>query len=292
MEKKSISTVKVISTVFLAIVSLIIAQVIARIPRNFIIELNIPKGVADIVFSMLYVIMAYFSLKLLCKKLLNIELSHCRIKKSKVGLVWIISGILLPSLVSIVMLFFPGELVQNDMNLEQIFNIICFAVFSSGLGAGLVEEMVFRGVIMKVLETHFGRGIAIVVPSAIFGLLHATGGMSFLDIILLFIAGISVGIMFSLIAYESGTILSSAVVHAFWNIIIIGGILNIGNKYSSEAIFSYKLSNQSFLITGGEFGIEASLVAVIGYISVCLLALLLIKRNKKHKYRYKIKDEK
>lgn len=51
--------------------------------------------------------------------------------------------------------------------------------------------------------------------------------MNIISILLLLVAGTSVGIMFSLIVYESGSIWCSALVHGTWNIIMIGGILTI-----------------------------------------------------------------
>lgn len=49
------------------------------------------------------------------------------------------------------------------------------------------------------------------------------------------IAGTMVGIMFSMIAIESGSVWNSGIVHSLWNIIIIGGGLSISetpDKYS------------------------------------------------------------
>ncbi len=42
---------------------------------------------------------------------------------------------------------------------------------------------------------------------------------------------------------------------------------------------TYVLDSKSFAITGGEFGIEASVIALIGYIVVTLIAFVMIKRR-------------
>ncbi len=44
---------------------------------------------------------------------------------------------------------------------------------------------------------------------------------------------------------------------------------------------TYVLDSKSFAITGGEFGIEASVIALIGYIVVTLVAFVMIKRRNK-----------
>lgn len=51
--------------------------------------------------------------------------------------------------------------------------------------------------------------------------------MNIISILLFFVVGISVGIMFLLIVYESGFIWCSVFVYGIWNIIMIGGILII-----------------------------------------------------------------
>ena len=44
------------------------------------------------------------------------------------------------------------------------------------------------------------------------------------------------------------------------------GILHIGNYADSESIFSFVLKNDSFLISGGDFGIEASVISIFAYL--------------------------
>jgi len=133
---------------------------------------------------------------------------------------------------------------------------------------------------MSVIEKRFNKKIAIIVPSVLFGLVHIIGmGFNLLSCALVLLAGTMVGIMFSLIASETKSIWNSAIVHVFWNIIIIGGILWIGTEFDEYSLFSYILDEKSFLLTGGEFGIESSIIAVIGYSLVCLLAVLSNKKK-------------
>lgn len=60
----------------------------------------------------------------------------------------------------------------------------------------------------------------------------------------------------------------------------IGGGLAIGEKADKYSVMTYVLKTKSFAITGGTFGIEASVVALIGYVAVSAMALVMI-RNKK-----------
>ena len=88
-----------------------------------------------------------------------------------------------------------------------------------------------------------------------------------------------VGVMFSLIALESKSVWNSAIVHAFWNIIIIGGILNIGTSFDENSLYNYVLDTELFVWTGGEFGIEASAISVVGYCFVSIIAIIFIKKS-------------
>ena len=132
---------------------------------------------------------------------------------------------------------------------------------------------------MSAIEKRFNKKVAIIVPSLLFGLVHIIGmGFDILSCILVIVAGTMVGVMFSLIASETNSVWNSAIVHAVWNIIIIGGILWVGREPDEYSLFSYVLDAKSFLLTGGEFGIESSVIAVVGY---CVVSLITIHSNKK-----------
>ena len=273
MDKEIFTTRKAILAIFLGIVLLVFAQVISSVAY----ALPLQAGVKAVIFGVFYVAISYNLIKLCCKNILHISLKECHINKPKINIRWLICAILLPVVVSAILLCTSGELVKNNMDTAHLVNIVVSAIFSAGLGAGVVEEMVFRGLIMKALEKRWGKMISIIIPSVIFGILHSVGtNMGIIDIFLLFVAGTSVGIMFSLIVYESGSIWSSAIVHGIWNVIIIGGILDINVSYNENAIFSYKLLSKSFILTGGAFGVEASIVAVFGYITVIVFTLFLM----------------
>lgn len=69
------------------------------------------------------------------------------------------------------------------------------------------------------------------------------------------------------------------IVHGVWNMTIIGGIFYIGNEADSSSIFNFILDNKSFLISGGDFGIEASVISIFAYLLFIVLAAVQIKRK-------------
>lgn len=272
-----ITTSKTLLAIFLAMLILVIAQGIA----SLIYLIPISEVISPIINTILYVVLAYWGVKLLSEKVLKLSLRECRIDKPHVEIKWLTCAFVLPIAVMTILLCTPGDFVHNDINALHAIGTVITAVFVFGIGAGIVEEIIFRGLIMKALEKRWGKGVAILVPSIIFGLLHAIGAdLHLMDLLMLLVGGTSVGIMFSLIVYKSGSIWNSAIVHGVWNIIMIGDILHINASNNENSIFSYNLLSNSFLLTGGEFGVEVSIVAILGYLSVIAYIMCSMKKQK------------
>lgn len=203
-------------------------------------------------------------------------MSEYNIPAFKIEIKWVIVAILLPlTVTAFYILFVPGSFEQNVLDMTSKLNLLSAGIFFTGFGAGVVEEMVFRGILMGAIEKRFNKTVAIIVPSVLFGFVHILGmGFELLSCVLVLVAGTMVGIMFSLIASSTKSIWNSAIVHAVWNIVIIGGIMWTGTEFDGYSLYSYVLDSKSFLLTGGEFGIESSVVAVVGYTVVCVVAWL------------------
>lgn len=273
----SFTTIKAV----LAIISGIVLVIFAGEISSLVYKFPLPPAISPIIYSLLYIVISYSLTRLCCTKILHISMNECFIGKPRIKISWLITAILLPIAVSGVLLCFPGQLIKNNISTSKAAYIIVFAIFRSGLSAGIVEEMVFRGMIMKALDKRFGRMTAIIIPSFIFALMHLIGvKMNIVSILQLIIAGTSVGIMFSLIVYESGSIWCSAIVHGIWNIVMVGGILTFDGAYHERAIYFYKLASESIILTGGEYGIESSIISVLAFIVIITLTLLLMKRKK------------
>lgn len=123
-----------------------------------------------------------------------------------------------------------------------------------------------------------GRRFAIIVPSVLFGIVHVMGRpMDVGSFVQMVVAVSLVGILFSLITLETGNIWNAALIHAMWNMIIIGDVIAIGPEASETAWASFVLNSHSFLVAGGDFGIEASLMAIVPIGIFTVLALLRAK---------------
>lgn len=274
-------TRKMILSIILSLLALVVAQILSQLVASIAILVKIPYFIANILAGILYVAFAYLLIKLLCEKYIKGDMSDYNIPSFKIEIKWCVVAVLLPLIITaFYILFVPASFEQNVLDINSKLDLLSSGIFFTGFGAGIVEEMVFRGIMMSVIEKRFNKKIAIIVPSVLFGLVHIIGmGFNLLSCALVLLAGTMVGIMFSLIASETKSIWNSAIVHVFWNIIIIGGILWIGTEFDEYSLFSYILDEKSFLLTGGEFGIESSIIAVIGYSLVCLLAVLSNKKK-------------
>ena len=264
---KKLSAPKTVAGIVLAVIVLIIAQGLAILLSTLLAEMGLPSAVCNIIAGALYVAFAFGGTKILADKFLKISVEEMRIKPIRIKATWVITAFLMPALVLLLSVLSGGEWAVSRFDGATTFAVVTGAVFFYGLATGIVEEMVFRGIIMSCLEKRLGRGIAVAVPSVLFGLLHIIGNeLDFISIIQLIIAGSVVGILFSAIAYESNSIWNNALVHGIWNIFMGTGILHIGNYADSESIFSFVLKNDSFLISGGDFGIEASVISIFAYL--------------------------
>ena len=279
-----LSALLTIGKVFLAILIIPIAQIIAEvILLPFGEPEGITAGIVYILWGILYpgfaILFVWLFAKFICKK----KMSDMLITKVRVKFKWVIAAFLLPLGVTAFYVFaVPGQLVKHTLDNVGIFNALALAIVFTGFAAGVVEEMVFRGLILDLLKNRWNLVVAVIAPSVVFGFVHVLGmDFSIGSIILVTVAGTMVGIMFSLVALEGGSIWNSAVMHMVWNTIIIGGLFRVGINKDPADIAEYLLASDKFWITGGEFGIESALPSVIGYTIVAVIAFMMLhKKNK------------
>ena len=274
---------KAIGISILAIVMLVVSQLLAGTVSTCFFELfGAPEWLCNLLCGILYPVFALFIAKFFMDKLLHEKLSDNGILPFGINLKWVVLAVLLPATVVVsYLLIFPGEYVTSGMSNARAIETVLTGVFYTGIAAGIVEEMVFRGFIFHALEKAWNTKVALIAPSVLFGAVHIIGmDFSLGSCLLVILAGTAVGIMFTLIRIESGSIWCSALVHAMWNIIIIGGVLTISEAPDEYSIATYVLGMKSFAITGGEFGIESSVVALAGYVIVSFLAVLMIRKHR------------
>lgn len=145
------------------------------------------------------------------------------------------------------------------------------------ISSSVFEELLFRGVLFRSVETWLGSWAALAVSSLVFGLTHLINPQATLE-----------GALF--IAVEAGILLAAAVMltrrlwlsigfHLAWNYTqsaIFSGIVS-GNDAAPGLIRSTVRGPQ--LLTGGEFGVESSVLALVLCTSTGLVMLVMAVRR-------------
>lgn len=146
----------------------------------------------------------------------------------------------------------------------------------AAIGTAFIEEIVFRGIVFRIVEGALGTWIALVLSSAIFGLLHLVNPHATLQ------GAVA-------IVFEAGVMLAAAYVltrrlwlpigiHAGWNF-TQGGIFGVSvSGQPSGGLLDGTLSGPEWL-SGGSFGAEASIVAVVLGIALGTTLLVMARRR-------------
>jgi membrane protease YdiL (CAAX protease family) len=216
-------------------------------------------------------------------KILKKRLSDFLIKLSKNFFIWLSVAVILPTAVSVLTVAVSnGDFYTNAMSEDMKIDTVLYAVLMTGICAGITEELIFRGLIMNCFEKQWGKTASIIIPSFLFGLMHLANISEFniLDAIQVMLAGTLVGVMFSLIAQKENSVFPAALVHGLWNAVIIGNVFFIGDFHNENAIKGFLITDTPKLLTGGSFGIEASLISILAY-SCVIIAIIVYNLRKK-----------
>jgi uncharacterized protein len=132
--------------------------------------------------------------------------------------------------------------------------------FVDSLGEGVFEELLFRGVLFRVVEDSLGSYWAVLISSLVFGAAHLFNPHA------TWMAGVAIMV-------EAGVFLSAAYmltrrlwlpigIHAGWNF-TLGGIFGVSVSGTGATGLLHGTLTGPVWLSGGEFGAEASLVTII-----------------------------
>lgn len=154
-------------------------------------------------------------------------------------------------------------LIALGMYRIEGLNPLSFVVpaVAMAVSSGIFEELLFRGVLFRSVEDLFGTWISLAVSSLVFGLAHLANP-----------AGTLIGALY--ISVEAGLLLAAAYLltrrlwlsigfHMAWNYTqsaIFSGIVSGG--VSDPGLIRSNIKGPAVL-TGGSFGLEASLIAFL-----------------------------
>lgn len=143
-----------------------------------------------------------------------------------------------------------------------------------GFAAGIAEEIMMRGVLLRLVEERLGSWGAVILSALIFGLMHLAnqdgtvwGGLAI---------AIEAGLLFGAVYLATRSLWWCMGFHFMWNIAegpIFGSIVSGNGDQRSWLVAQWSGPD---ILTGGAFGLEASIVPVIllGGIAIVLLVHL------------------
>jgi membrane protease YdiL (CAAX protease family) len=146
------------------------------------------------------------------------------------------------------------------------------ALLVVGLGAGIGEEIMFRGVLFRIVEEGLGTWWALAISALLFGAIHiANPGATLWSSAAI---AIEAGLLFGLLYHVTRSLPICMGVHAAWNF-AQGTIYGIPVSGSTAKGWLVSRRSGPDWLSGGVFGAEASVVALT-LCTLCSLGLLAV----------------
>lgn len=133
--------------------------------------------------------------------------------------------------------------------------------------AAMLEEIFFRGIVFRILESGWGTLPALWLQSLFFAFLHIAnveGRADTQEVATTMVAGVLIGAFWTLVFVLSRNLWVAAANHAAWNFtIILAGLPLSGlESWRGDALFASEYRGPAWL-TGGVFGPEDSVITMI-----------------------------
>jgi len=183
----------------------------------------------------------------------------------------LLGGLLLFSVVVGIIAAFGGYRVIGQNPAGVLLPVLAISITS-----GVTEEIMLRGIFFRLIESWLGSWIALILSAAVFGALHLGNPNASL------LAGSAIaleaGVMLAALYMLTRRLWAAIGLHAAWNL-SQGGIYGIAvSGFKQDGILIPRVSG-SDLLTGGSFGAEASLPAIIVCTAFGIAALVLAHRR-------------
>jgi membrane protease YdiL (CAAX protease family) len=146
-----------------------------------------------------------------------------------------------------------------------------------GLVPAFIEEIVIRAIIFRITEDSLGTWMAMVISALLFGLSHMLNpGATW--VVALFIA-IEAGVLLAAAYITTRRLWLPIGLHFAWNF-TQGGIFGVAvSGLSVRGLLKATLTGRPELLSGGAFGAEASIFAMLICTSTAVVLIILAVRN-------------
>jgi hypothetical protein len=143
--------------------------------------------------------------------------------------------------------------------------------------AAVLEELVFRAILFRILEERIGTRPALFASAVIFCAAHtANNGVRWVTLITVTV----VGLMWALVFVASRNLWVVAALHCCWNAtIFLSGLPLSGEDWRLQAPFEIVVRGSVFW-TGGAFGPEDSVLNIVTSAALCVLLWRIGRRGR------------
>ncbi|WP_431258702.1 CPBP family intramembrane glutamic endopeptidase [Roseateles chitinivorans] len=186
----------------------------------------------------------------------------------------LLGGLLFSCVVAILTVLGAYSL-ESVGTLDELCAVLVSMVPRIAAGA-LIEELLFRLVLLRLLERSFGIAWALAISSLVFGLAHLgnAGATPLIGILL----GLELGLLFGAAYLLTRRIWMCTALHFAWNF-VQGAVFSIAvSGQSGESWLHGTLTGPAWL-SGGVFGAEGSVVAVVLCLAMTAVLLMLAYRR-------------
>lgn len=185
----------------------------------------------------------------------------------------LLGGFVLFSMITAIVALMGGFGIVSLRGMGDVWVWLGIAFYS-----GMVEEVVFRGVVQRQIEAAFGTWTALAATSAFFGLAHLVNPGA--SLFAAFAIACEAGILLGAAWLVTGRRLAAPIgLHMAWNF-TQGWVFSIPVSGSEppQGLLVTRLSGPEWL-TGGTFGLEASVVALMMASTFGVALLMVARRN-------------
>ncbi len=200
------------------------------------------------------------------REILELELQNF-LSESLIGL---LGAIVTVTLIVFIMYVFRYYEVQSIGNVSVLMLTFIFFVTAAAL-----EEIIFRGIIYRIVEDSLGTKIALILSALLFGGAHVFNEhANVISIISAASGGIILGLLYSI----KRRLWLPIAFHAGWNWTLASFGTVVSGNDDLPSFLEAKLEGPD-LITGGAFGMENSIVTVVLILFLSGIAYYLLRKE-------------
>jgi membrane protease YdiL (CAAX protease family) len=177
-------------------------------------------------------------------------------------------GVILLSITT-AMLWALGLYQIKPNHLNHAFDSFVFDSYLSGM----MEELLFRAVLLRILARAFGPRWGLALSAAVFGLAHLSHG-SWIPILEIAVnAGLSLGLLYMV----TGRLWMAIGMHTAWD---FAEESLFGVNTHNGLLLSTPVQGKSALLTGGSYGPDGSLLAMMVGVLCCAAIIWASKKGR------------